>query len=467
MSFINDSFMLQSDTARLLYHGHAEKMPIFDYHCHLNAGEILQNKQFANITELWLSGDHYKWRLMRANGVDERYITGDADPYEKFEKWAETVSKSIGNPLYHWTHLELARYFGFDKPLCKETAKEAYDACNALLKTEDFRARRLIERYGVAALCTTDDPADSLSDHIALANDPSFSVKVLPTFRPDKAIHLENDGFAEYVKTLADAAGMEIKTFDDMKTALLKRAEFFKEHGCLLSDHAFGAPQLGTYTKAEAETAFKKALAGKPLSETDVNAYHTLIMVFLGGVYEQLGFAMQMHLGVVRNVNTPMFRMVGADTGFDAIGEAISVESIIRLLDLMEQQNALPKTILYSLNPNDNDRLAVAAGCFQKGPDAGKIQFGAAWWFNDHRDGMEAQMRALANTGLLANFVGMLTDSRSFVSYTRHEYFRRILCNLIATWVDAGELPADFDWLGGIVEDICFNNAAKFFGLIR
>lgn len=467
MSFINDSFLLQSDTARLLYHNHAEKTPIFDYHCHLNPAEILENKQFANITELWLSGDHYKWRLMRANGVDEKYITGNAEPYEKFEQWADTISRCIGNPLYHWTHLELKRYFGVDEPLCKENAKEVYEACNALLQKEEFRARGLIERSGVAALCTTDDPADDLSNHIALANDPGFPVQVLPTFRPDRAIHLENEGFADYIKTLGKAAKMEIKDLDALKGALLKRAEFFKANECLLSDHAFGAPEFGPSAKSDAENGFKKALSGKPLSAKEISAFHTQVMVFLGGVYEQLGFAMQLHLGVVRSVNTAMFRLAGADTGFDAIGNDLSVESVIRLLDRMEQQNALPKTILYSLNPNDNDRLAVAAGCFQRGPAAGKIQLGAAWWFNDHRDGMVNQMRALANTGILGNFIGMLTDSRSFVSYTRHEYYRRILCNLLADWVNAGEVPADFNRLGKIVEDICFDNAAKFFGLPR
>ncbi len=465
MSFINDSFMLQSDTARLLYHNHAEKMPIFDYHCHLSAAEVLENKRFETITELWLSGDHYKWRLMRANGVDEFYITGTASPYEKFEKWAETISRCYGNPLYHWTHLELKRYFGVDEPLCKENAREVYDACNSLLQKEEFRARGLILQSGVAALCTTDDPADDLKSHIALTDDPSFPVQVLPTFRPDKAIHLENDGFTSYIKELGAAANVDIKDFDSLKLALLKRAEFFKNHGCLLSDHAFGAPEFTACDKKDADAAFAKALAGEALTAADVSAYHTQIMLYLGSIYDQLGFAMQLHLGVVRSVNTAMFKMAGADTGFDAIGDDLSVESILRLLDGMERQNSLPKTILYSLNPNDNDRLAVAAGCFQKSPAAGKVQLGAAWWFNDHRDGMVNQMKALANTGILANFIGMLTDSRSFVSYTRHEYFRRILCNLLGGWIDAGEIPADFEKLGKVVEDICFNNAANFFGL--
>lgn len=463
MGFLNDSFLLQSDAARLLYANHAEQMPIFDYHCHLSAEEILKNKQFENITELWLSGDHYKWRLMRANGVDERYITGDAGPFEKFEQWAETISCCYGNPLYHWTHLELLRYFGISETLCKENAKEIYERCNSLLQEETFRARELIVKSNVAVLCTTDDPADDLKSHIALKNDPFYPVQVLPTFRPDKAIHLENEGFTSYVAELGKAAGIEIKTFDDMKTALLNRAEFFKKHGCLLSDHAFGAPNFTACTKQLADAAFQKALAGEPLTAGEIDCYHTQIMMFLGSVYDQLGFAMQLHLGVVRSVNQAMFRLAGADTGFDAIGDDLSVESVLRLLDLMEQQNSLPKTILYSLNPNDNDRLAVAAGCFQKGPERGKIQFGAAWWFNDHRDGMQNQMKALANTGILANFIGMLTDSRSFVSYTRHEYFRRILCNLIGGWVDAGEIPADFEKLGKMVEDICFYNAVRYF----
>ncbi len=465
MPFINDTFMLQNDAARLLYHNYAEQMPIFDYHCHLSPAEILENKQFNSITELWLSGDHYKWRLMRANGVAERYITGDADSFEKFEKWAETISRCYGNPLYHWTQLELKRYFGIDDLLCKENAREIYDRCNTLLKQEDFRARGLILKSGVAALCTTDDPADDLKSHIALAEDPSFPVQVLPTFRPDKAIHLENEGFADYIKELGVSAEIEIKDFDSLKLALLKRAEYFKAHGCLLSDHAFGAPNFAVCDKNAADLAFTKALEGKELTASDISAYHTQVMLYLGSIYEQLGFAMQLHLGVVRSVNTAMFRLVGADTGFDGIGDDLSVESVLRLLDLMGQQNSLPKTVLYSLNPNDNDKLAVAAGCFQEGPTIGKIQFGAAWWFNDHRDGMVNQMKALANTGILANFIGMLTDSRSFVSYTRHEYFRRILCNLLGSWVDAGEIPADFEKLGKVVEDICFNNAAVYFGL--
>ena len=465
MSFINDSFMLQSDAARLLYHNYAEKMPIFDYHSHLSPAEILENKHFENITDLWLSGDHYKWRLMRANGVDEYYITGDADPYEKFEKWAETISRCYGNPLYHWTHLELKRYFGVDEPLGKENALRIYKICNDLLQKKDFYARGLILQSGVAALCTTDDPADSLESHTALEEDPSFPVQVLPTFRPDKAIHLENDGFVDYIKELGTAAKVEIKNFDSLKLALFKRAEFFKNHGCLLSDHAFGAPNFIVCEKKDADVAFAKVMANEKLTDFDISAYHTQLMLYLGGIYDQLGFAMQLHLGVVRSVNTPMFKLTGADTGFDAIGDSLSVESVLRLLDGMEKQNSLPRTILYSLNPNDNDRLAVAAGCFQKGPTTGKVQLGAAWWFNDHRDGMVNQMKALANTGILANFIGMLTDSRSFISYTRHEYFRRILCNLFGSWIDAGEIPANFEKIGKVIEDICFNNAAAFFNL--
>ena len=465
MAYIHDSFLLQSDTARLLYEMHAKNAPIFDYHCHLSAQEILENKQFSTITELWLSDDHYKWRLMRANGVDEYYITGSAPDFEKFEKWAETVSRCYGNPLYQWTQLELKRYFDIDELLCKKNAKEIYEKCNALLGRDDFRAQALIMRSNVVALCTTDDPADPLDAHRALADDPYFFPQVLPAFRPDKALAITAPGFCDYLKKLGKAAGMEIGSLDALKIALRDRAVFFKNNGCLLSDHGFGAPVFRPCTKAEADAAFAKALRGEPLTPDDVSAFQTNLMVFLGAMYDELDFAMQLHLGAARNVNTTVYRLFGPVGGYDAIGDSLSVESILCLLDLLEQVNCLPRTVLYSLNPNDHERLSVAAGCFQKAPVAGKLQLGAAWWFNDHRDGMERQMKALANTGILANFIGMLTDSRSFVSYSRHEYFRRLLCNLFAGWIDAGELPTDFEQIGRVIEDICFNNAAAYFHL--
>ena len=464
MSFINDSFLLKSDAARVLYHTYAEPMPIFDYHCHLSSKEILENKKFETITDLWLSGDHYKWRLMRANGVEEHYITGAADPYEKFLKWAQTVSRSFGNPLYHWTQLELYRYFGIKELLNEESAERIYNACNELLKRDEYRTRELIRFSGVTALCTTDDPADDLKDHIAL-EDEGFPVQVLPAFRPDKALHPEEPGFPEYIKRLGEVVGREIETFDDLKVALSERAKFFKLHGCLLSDHGFGAPNFIPGEKKDGDEAFRKVVAGEVLTQYEIDRYQTQLMLYLGGIYDQLGFAMQLHLGVIRDTNTVMKTFIGSNAGFDAIGENLSIESVLRLLDMMEKSNILPKTVLYSLNPNDNDRLAVAAGCFQRGPDVRKIQLGAAWWFNDHRDGMVNQMKALANTGILANFIGMLTDSRSFVSYTRHEYFRRILCNLIGEWMTDGEIPNDFELIGKVIEDICYNNAVNYFSL--
>lgn len=460
--FINENFLLNSKPAVRLYHEYAKKMPIFDFHCHLNPQEILEDKKYADLAEVWLSGDHYKWRLMRANGIDEKYITGNADSYEKFLKWADTISKAIGNPLYHWTHLELKRYFGVDKLLNSQTAPEIWEACNEKFK-EGITARSLIKSSNVKALCTTDDPVDELKAHIEISKDKNFGVKVLPTFRPERAFLLEAPGFVEYMKRLSSVAEIDIKTFDDVVKALSKRAEFFKSVGCVLSDHSFGYPDFTVSSVEDARTAFSKALKGEVPTQAEIKAYHTELMLALGRIYSNMGFVMQLHVGVIRNNNALMLEKVGKDTGFDAIGDGISAASLAALLDGLEKTDELPKTVVYCLNDNENDKIASILGCYQKGPTVGKLQLGSAWWFNDHYDGMVKQLKALSNIGLLSSFIGMLTDSRSILSYTRHEYFRRILCNLIGDWAQNGYVLMDFKLLGGMVEDICYNNAVNFF----
>jgi glucuronate isomerase len=464
-AFIHDDFILNSKVAEQLYHKYAENMPIFDYHCHLEPKEIFEDKRYSNLTEIWLGGDHYKWRLMRANGVDEKYITGNAEPYEKFLKWAETVPKTLGNPLYHWTHLELKRFFGIDELLSPKTALKIWEACNKKLAEKDFTARSLIVRSNVKALCTTDDPADDLKYHIELSKAEDFPVKVLPTFRPDRAFDLTNKGFAGYMSCLSKAAGMSISSFDELVGALKNRAEFFKSVGCLVSDIAFGNLDFTEGTPAEADKALKSIISGEAPSKHECDVYNTQLMLELGKIYNSLGFVMQIHMGAIRNNNSGMFERIGANTGFDAIGNCISADSLAALLNAMDRTNELPRTILYSLNDLDNAKIASIMGCFQGGGIAGKLQLGSAWWFNDHLDGMRYQLKTLGNIGLLSSFVGMLTDSRSFLSYPRHEYFRRILCDLLGEWVQRGEVPMDEELLGAMVEDICFNNVARYFGM--
>ncbi|WP_371371689.1 glucuronate isomerase [Sporomusa aerivorans] len=464
-AFMDDNFLLTNQTAKTLFHTYAKDMPIFDYHCHLNPKEIAENKRYRNITEVWLGGDHYKWRAMRANGVNERYITGDALDKEKFLKWAETMPQCIGNPLFHWTHLELRTYFGIDKILSPATAEEIWETCNALLKENDFTVRGLIGRSNVKVICTTDDPVDSLEYHIALAKDATFETKVLPAFRPDKSFNIEKPGFAEWVAKLGQVAGTAVASLAALKAAIAGRIEFFHQVGCRLSDHALDPVVFAAGTDEEADQALKKALAGQVLSDREVALYKTNILLFLGREYARLGWTMQLHMGTIRNNNSRMLKAIGPDTGFDAIGDFTFAEALAKLLDALESTSQLPKTILYCLNPRDNEVLGAIIGSFQGGGIPGKMQFGSGWWFNDQKDGMIRQMVALANMGLLSRFVGMLTDSRSFLSYTRHEYFRRILCNLIGEWVEAGELPDDIELLGTIVENICFNNAKNYFGI--
>jgi glucuronate isomerase len=464
-AFMDDNFLLTTKTAITLYHEYAKDMPIYDYHCHLNPREIAENKQYRNITEIWLGGDHYKWRAMRSNGVDEKYITGDASDEDKFMKWAETMPHCIGNPLYHWTHLELKRFFGIDTLLSPETAPEIWAKCNALLQQEEFTARGLIKRSNVKVICTTDDPVDTLEYHIALAKAQTFDVKVLPTFRPDKSFNIEKDGFVQWIGKLGQVVGKEIQTFADVKAALLQRLEFFHEVGCRVSDHALDPVLFEAGNEEEATAILQKVLQGKTLTDSEIKKYKTQVMLYLGQQYARLGWVMQIHIGTIRNNSTRMMRLLGPDTGFDAIGDYTFAEALAKLLDKLDDTDELPKTILYCLNPRDNEVLGTIIGCFQGGGIPGKIQFGSGWWFNDQKDGMIRQMVALANMGLLSRFVGMLTDSRSFLSYTRHEYFRRILCNLIGEWVEAGEVPNDLNILGPMVQNISFNNAQHYFSI--
>lgn len=463
--FMNEDFLLDNPTAVKLYHEYAEGMPIFDYHCHLSPKEIAENKKYRNITELWLGGDHYKWRAIRSNGVEEKYVTGDGDDKEKFLKWAETMPNCIGNPLYHWTHLELRRYFGINELLSTATAESIWERCNAMLQQDGFTARNLIKRSNVKVVCTTDDPVDSLEYHKAIAEDKTFDIKVLPAFRPDKGINIDKEGFIPWLLKLEKVTGSKIASFQDLKAAVVSRLEFFHQAGCRISDHGLDPLVFRKGTEEEASIILQKALSGKALTQSEIEVYKTQVLVFLGKQYARLDWVMQLHMGVLRNNNTRLMKELGPDTGFDSIGDWSFASSLSALLDTLDQTDELPKTILYHLNPRENEILGTITGCFQSGKIPGKMQYGSAWWFNDQKDGMEKQMIALANLGLLSRFVGMLTDSRSFLSYTRHEYFRRILCNILGNWVEKGELPNDMALLGQMVRDISYNNAASYFGI--
>ena len=465
MEFMNDNFLLSNETAIKLYHNYAKKCPIIDYHCHINPKEIALDKKFENITEIWLGGDHYKWRMIRSNGVPENEVTGDASDRVKFQRFAEALPRAIGNPMYHWTHLELKRYFGFDKPLSAETADEAWEICNARLKEDGMSAKNIIKNSNVVMIGTTDDPIDSLEWHKKIAQDGDCAAAVLPSFRPDKAVNIEKAGFKEYIKQLAEVSGIDIKTAEDVKKALTLRLDYFCENGCKVTDHGLDYMCFSPAESDEVEAIFTRAMNGEAVSLADADKYRTAILLHLGKEYAKRNIVMQIHYNVQRNTNTAKFNSIGADTGFDCIATNECGRAVTGFLNALEVEGLLPKTILYSLNPNDNELLGTVIGCFQ-GPEArGKIQHGSAWWFNDTKSGMEAQLKSLANLSILGNFVGMLTDSRSFLSYTRHEYFRRILCNLIGTWVENGEYPNDENMLGTLVEDICYNNAKEYFGL--
>jgi glucuronate isomerase len=462
--FLDDNFVLQTDTAQKLYHEHAKHLPIIDYHCHLDPKLIAEDYMFDNLGELWLAEDHYKWRAMRTNGISEQYITGKASYREKFGKWAETVPYTMRNPLYHWTHLELKATFGITKLLKPETADEIYEECTAKLRTPEFSARRLMERFNVETVCTTDDPADSLVHHIALKNG-DFSVKVLPTWRPDKTMAVENPAtFRAYVEKLSEVSGVSVSNFDGLIEALRKRHDFFASVGCKLSDHGFEEFYAEDFTHAEISAIFNKVYGGQSLTPQETAKYKSAVL-YEGAVMDrEKDWTQQFHYGVIRNNNTRFFRMAGPDTGFDSMSDPTVAKSMVRFFDRLDVDNKLAKTIVYNLNPRDNELVVTTIGNFQDGSVAGKMQFGSGWWFLDQKSGMEAQLNTLSNLGLLSRFVGMLTDSRSFVSYTRHEYFRRILCNLTGSDVEQGLLPAsEFPFLAQLVENVSYYNAKQFF----
>ncbi|TYP69588.1 glucuronate isomerase [Paenibacillus methanolicus] len=463
--FLDDQFLLTNAVAEQLYHEHAAKLPIIDYHCHLDPKEIYENKQFANLTAIWLYGDHYKWRALRANGVPEQLVTGGegVSDYDRFLAWAKTVPATLGNPLYHWSHLELARYFGITELINEKNAPAIWEQANAKLATDAFRVRDLIAANKVEVICTTDDPADTLEYHIGIREIEGFDCRVLPSFRPDKALEIRRATFLPWLDKLAAVHGAPIGDYDGLLAALEGRARFFDEQGCRVSDHALDYVPYAETTKAEAAAIFARAAAGESVTLEEEKKYKTFTLLFLGNLYRELGWAMQLHIHAARNGSSRMFAKLGPDTGFDSVNEGEVAYPLSRLLDRLDSEGGLPRTILYSLNPNDYDVLGTLMGSFQGDGIPGKIQLGAAWWFNDTKDGMLAQMNALANYGLLSRFVGMLTDSRSFLSYTRHEYFRRILCNMLGEWVARGEAPHDMELLGGMVEDICYGNAKRYF----
>lgn len=463
-AFMDENFLLSTETAQRLFHSYAETMPVLDYHCHISPEEIATDRRFENITQVWLGGDHYKWRFMRSCGVDEAYITGNASDRDKFFKWAEVLGKAIGNPLYHWSHLELQRYFDYHKPLNQNTASEAWELCNKKLAEKDMSARGLIRKSNVTLICTTDDPIDSLCYHKAIAEDQSFSVQVLPAWRPDRSIAIEKPDFTAYMEQLSSVSHIEINSFPALCKALKVRLDFFDSMGCVVSDHGLDYVMYAPTTEQQADMILKKRLSGAALSQEEILQFKTMLLLFLGREYARRGWVMQLHYGVKRNNNTRLFQTIGADTGYDCIGDQAPAGELADFLNALECTDELPKTILYSLSPNDNAAIETIMGCFQNSQAVSKLQHGSAWWFNDHRPGMEAHLRSLASLGNLSGFVGMLTDSRSFLSYTRHEYFRRILCEYIGTLVENGEFADDEQILSDLVKDISYRNAVAYFG---
>ncbi len=474
--FMDKDFLLETETAKHLFHDYSDAMPLVDYHCHISPKEIYENRRFNNLVEVWLGGknpdgtyfgDHYKWRVMRSNGVPEDYITGDKPDYERFLKFVEALEMAIGNPMYHWCNLELRKYFGVEEPLTLDNAKEIWDKCNDMLQNDPgMTVRGLIEKSNVAFIGTTDDPIDSLEWHEKIKNDPSITVKVCPSFRPDKAINISKEGFAEYIGKLAESVGKkELTSAEEVIAALVERLEFFASMGCRASDHGLDYIPFRCAPIEKANEAFCKVMKGETVTVEEAEIYQTAVLMALGKAYHRLGIAMQLHYSCHRNANERMYRRLGPDTGFDMIATNTCGEDIANLLSALDMTNECPKTILYSLNPVDNELLGTMLGCFQSDEVPGKIQLGSAWWFNDTKSGMEDQMRALANLGLLGNFVGMLTDSRSFLSYARHDYFRRIMCNMIGNWVENGEYPNNDASLEKIVKGISYNNAKRYFGL--
>ena len=461
---MDSNFLLQSETAQRLFHEQAESLPIIDYHCHLNPKEVAEDHRFSSITELWLGGDHYKWRAMRSNGVEEKYITGDASDWKKFQKWAETMPYCMRNPLYHWTHLELRTAFGINKLLNADTAKEIFEECNEKLKQPEFSARGLMRRYKVEVVCTTDDPADTLEYHIA-ARYSNFETKMLPTWRPDKAMAVDNPiAFRNYIEKLSETANQDIKTYTDLLDALQRRHDFFNSVGCRLSDHGVNEFYADNFTETEVSRIFLKVMDGKLPTAEEVGKFRSALLLEGGRMDARAGWTQQFHYGPMRNNNTRMFRQLGPDTGYDSIGTLNTSQNMARFLDRLDSEGQLAKTILYCINPADNEMIATMIGNFQEGPTPGKLQFGSGWWFNDQLDGMKRQMNALSVLGLLSRFVGMLTDSRSFLSYPRHEYFRRLLCNMIGQDVEDGLLPAEeMPFIEQMVRDISYYNAKRYF----
>lgn len=460
--FMGRDFLLQNETARMLYHGCAEQLPVLDYHCHLSPKEIAQNRRFTSITQLWLDGDHYKWRLMRACGVPEELITGNADDRERFLAYASILPKLAGNPIYHWSHLELRTYFGVMQPLCRENAHAVYDACHVYLQQNAVTPQSLIRNSRVQALCTTDDPCDTLEYHAQVAEDSAMGFRVLPAFRPDQALAVQKPGFADYIQLLSDAAEMAVQNPADVAQALIKRMDHFEKQGCRCADHGLDQCVCMPLDMAQVQAAFTTAVRGGVPTPQQAQAYQTYLLVRLAREYQKRDWVMQLHFGCQRNVNTRMFSTYGADIGCDAIHPCSGVEHLAPLLDTIQRHvDALPKLIVYSLDPNDNAAIDTILGCF----DTGSLQHGAAWWFNDTCDGITAHLKGLAARGVLGNFVGMLTDSRSFLSYARHGYFRRILCNLVGAWAETGAYTSELPALRTLIEQICYRNAQSYFGL--
>jgi len=466
-AFMDQDFLLSTETAQRLYHEVAEKCPIIDYHCHLNPKEIWEDRRYENITQVWLGGDHYKWRLMRCAGVDEKYITGDASDYEKFCKWAEVLGKGIGNPLYHWSHLELQRFFGWYGVLSAKTADEVWKVTSEKLAQPSFSARGLITQSHVDVICTTDDPVDSLEYHEKLAADRSFATQVLPAWRPDKAMNIEKATWKAYIEALAKVSGINVTSFAALKEALSNRMDFFAAHGCCVSDHGINYVAYAPASESTVEAVFQKGLRGETISSQEEAEFKCACLFFLSGEYAKRNWAMQLHYGCRRDNNLTMFEKLGPDTGYDTIDNYAPAGQTAAFLGALEKAGSLPRTILYSLNPNDNQAIDTLCGCFQNSEAVCKVQHGSAWWFNDHFQGMTDQLISFANLGYLAGFVGMLTDSRSFLSYPRHEYFRRILCRLFGEWVEEGFYPEDLETLKGIVRDICYGNARRYFNFAK
>ncbi len=465
MAFINEDFLLHSETAKRLYHGYAQAEPILDYHCHLAPKDIAENRRFRNLFEIWLEGDHYKWRAMRAHGVPEHFCTGGAQPLEKFMAWARTVPHTLRNPLYHWSHLELKRYFGIEELLDERSAPAIWKIANAMLATPELRAHGILRKFAVQALCTTDDPTDDLACHRQLANS-SLATRVYPAFRPDKALNVNQPGlFNAWVDRLAAASNTTIRTFGHFLSALRQRHEFFHQMGCRLSDHGLNHCYADSISERKAGEIFKRARTGKAATASEHSQFASFMMLYFGHLDAEKSWTKQLHLGARRNANTRRLRELGPDTGYDSIGDYPQADALGRYLDALERENALPKIIVYNLNPADNYVLATMIGNFQDGSTAGKLQFGSGWWFLDQKEGIELQLNALSNSGLLSRFVGMLTDSRSFMSYPRHEYFRRVLCNLLGADMEKGELPQDEQLIGDMVRRICYRNVQEYLGL--